>query len=102
MKLFSQFDQFIEERTTLYVFFYLAFVVFLRMSEFTYFIKNLENEEFNKWFLIRRSMRLYDDYLKLTLSVSKTDSFRQEITLTIAVIDDDACLVRALKHLFRK
>ena len=46
------------------------------MSEFIYLIKNLYNKEFNKWFFIRRLIKLYDDYLELILSMFKIDSFR--------------------------
>ena len=46
-------------------------------------------------------MTLFDDHLELTLPASKTDPFRRGITLNVAASGDDACPVRALRHLFR-
>ena len=45
-------------------------------------------------------MRLFHDHLDLTLPATKTDPFRQGITLTAAATDDDACAVKALRHPF--
>ena len=56
--------------------------------------------EFHKWFLTRRSERLHDDHIESTLSASKTDSFRQGVTLTNAATSDKACAVAALQRLF--
>ena len=74
---------------------------FLRVGEFTYTSKDLQNPEFSKWFLTRRSVALYEDHLELTLPASKTGPFRRGITLNIAASGDDACPVQALRHLFR-
>ena len=60
----------------MYTAFCLAFVGFLRVGEFIYTAHNLKEVEFPKWFLTRRSVRFYDDYIELTLPASKTDPFR--------------------------
>ena len=82
--------------------FYLAFTAFLRVDEFIYTVKNLEDEKFAKWFLTYHSVRLYENHLKLILSIFKTDSFRQNITLTIIVINDEIYTIRALRYLFQQ
>ena len=46
-------------------------------------------------------MTLLDGHLELRLPASKTDPFRRRITLTVIASGDDACPVRALRHLFR-
>lgn len=85
----------------MYAAFCLAFAAFLRVGEFTYSARDLEDPDFAEWFLTRRSVRIYEDYLELTLPTSKTDLFRRGITLTIAASDDAACPIQALRHLFR-
>ena len=47
-------------------------------------------------------MKLYEDYLELTLSAFKTDPFQQDIIFIMVGIDDEACAIRVLKHLFRQ
>ena len=89
------------EGATLYAAFCLAFAAFLRVGEFTYSSSDREKADFSQWFLTRRSVTLYDDYLELRLPASKTDPFRRGITLTVAASGDNACPVRALRHLFR-
>ena len=84
----------------MYAAFYLAFVGFLRVGEFIYRAYNLEDMEFYKWFLIRHSVRFYNDYIELILPALKTDLFRQGITLTIAATSDRAYVVTALYRLF--
>lgn len=84
----------------MYATFCLAFAGFLRAGEFTYTARDLEEVDFHKWFLTRRSVRFYDDYIKLTLPASKTDPFRQGVIITIAASDNDACAVLALHRLF--
>ena len=59
----------------MYAVFYFIFAAFLRVGEFTYTIRNY-NYEFTKWFITRRSVRFYDDYLELILPASKIDPFR--------------------------
>ena len=89
------------EGATLYAAFCLAFAAFLRVGEFTYSSSDREKADFSQWFLTRRSVTLYDNYLELRLPASKTDPFRRGITLTVAASGDDACPVRALRRLFR-
>ena len=80
----------------MYTAFCLTFAGFLRVGEFTYTAHDLKDVEFHKWFLTRRSVRFHDDYIKLTLPASKTDPFRQGVTLTIAATGDEAYAVTAL------
>ena len=89
------------EGATLHAAFCLAFAAFLRVGEFTYSAKDLNDPDFSQWFLTRRSVTLHEDHLELTLPASKTDPFRRGITLNIAASGDNACPVRALRHLFR-
>ena len=102
LQLLPHFNRHTKRGATLQAAFCLAFAAFLRVGEFTYTAKDLEDEEFAKWFLTRRSVRLYEDHLELTLPASKTDPFRQGITLTVAATNDEACTVRALRHLFQQ
>ena len=100
LRLLSVFDSGDESALTMRAAFCLAFAGFLRIGEFTYNARDREDEDFAQWFLTRRSVRLYKDHLELTLPASKTDPFRQGITLTIAASNDDACPVRALRQMF--
>lgn len=77
----------------------LAFAGFLQMGEFTWARGEL-NPDFRNWYITRGLVLLSDDRLQLTLPVSKTDPFRQGVTLTIAATGDEACAVAALTHLF--
>ena len=72
------------------------------MSEFTYESKDLRDENFDNWFLTRRHVRLYEDHLELTLSVFKTNLFRQDVTLFVSDTNDETCAVRTLRYLFNK
>ena len=47
-------------------------------------------------------MRLYENHLELTLSVSKIDSFRKSIRLTVSDTNDEVYAVRALRYLFQQ
>ena len=47
-------------------------------------------------------MTLLDDYLELTLPSSKTDLFRNRVTLSIASALDNACPVSSLRNLFER
>ena len=82
--------------------FYFVFIVFLRVSEFTYESKDLRDENFDNWFLTRRHVRLYEDHLELTLLAFKTNLFRQGVTLFVSDTNDETYVVRALRYLFNK
>ena len=101
LQMLPYFDRETREGSTLHAAFCLAFAGFLRIGEFTHTAKDLEDPEFSDWFLTRRSATLHEDHLELTLPASKTDPFRQGITLKIAASGDEACPVQALRHLFR-
>ena len=100
LQLLPLFDCRIRGGMTMYTAFCLAFAGFLRAGEFIYTAYDLKDVEFYKWFLTRRSVRFYDDYMELILPASKTDPFRQGVTLTIAATGDEACAVTALQRLF--
>ena len=102
LQILPQFDRATRYGAMMRAAFCLAFATFLRIGEFTYSIKDREQEDFGDWFLTRRSVRLYDEYIELILPASKTDPFRRGITLTAAASGDDACVVAALRYLFRK
>ncbi len=76
LRILALFNRSTRLGVTLYISFCLAFAAFLRVSKFTYTARDREDEEFGNYFLIRRSVRLYDNYLELILPVLKTDLFR--------------------------
>lgn len=99
LELLPLFDQTTRYGATMHAAFCLAFAGFLRPGEFTWREKDLENELFAKWHLTTSSVIFYDDFLLLTLPVSKTDPFRRGVTISIAAANDEACPVKSLKHL---
>ena len=72
LRLISRFDKTTFEGVNLHAAFYLAFVGFLRMAEFTY---NKVESDFRSWYLTRGSIFLQEDQLLLALPASKTDPF---------------------------
>ncbi len=102
LQILPHFGHSTKHEATMRAAFCLAFAAFLRVGEFTYEAKDLRADDFDSWFLTRRSVRLYEDSLELTLLSSKTDPFRHGVTLTIAATNDEACAVRALRHLFQR
>ena len=79
----------------------LAVVGFLQTGEFTYRALDLQmGPAFPNWFLTKSSIRLiqHDEHIALILPPSKTDLFRQGITLIIAGSHDEACPVGAMKQ----
>ncbi len=82
--------------------FCLAFAGFLRIGEFTYSNADRNDPEFANWFLTRRSVAFYEDHVELSLPASKTDPFRQGVTILVAGADDDACPVASLQNLFER
>ena len=102
LRLLKCFHKITKHSITMQIVFYLVFTAFLRISEFTYESKDLRDENFDNWFLTRRHVRLYEDYLELTLSAFKTNLFRQGVTLFISDTNDETYIVRALRYLFNK
>ena len=86
----------------IYAAFCLAFAGFLRIGEFTYSAEDRNDPDFAKWSLTRRSVALHQDHLELSLPASKTDPFRQGVTILIAGASDEACPVAALRFLFSR
>jgi hypothetical protein len=86
-------------QANLYAAFCLAFAGFLRVGEFTWTQYSSNPLEFARWHLTWRSVDIQADRLLLTLPTSKTDPFRQGITLTIAPASDPACPLAALRNL---
>lgn len=60
-----------------------------------------QTDDFDVWHLTRRSITFHDDHITLSLPSSKTEPFRQRVTLTIAEVDDSACAVASLQHLYK-
>ena len=102
LRLLKCFYKIIKHNITIQIVFYLVFIVFLKISEFIYESKDLRDENFDNWFLTRRHVRLYEDHLELTLSVFKTNLFRQDVTLFVLDTNDEIYIVRALRYLFNK
>ena len=101
LQMLPHLNQKSREGATLSAAFCLAFAAFLRIGEFTYTSSDRQSADFGQWFLTRDSVQLFDDHMTLTLPASKTDPFRQGITLYISASDDNACPVKALRRLFR-
>lgn len=100
--MLTRLDKNTRKGASLYAAFCLAFAGFLHMREFIWARGEL-NADFQNWYITRESVLLSDDRLQLSLPVSKTDLFRQGVTLTIAATGDNACAVAlALKHLFSR
>ena len=99
--MLARLDRNTRKRANLYAAFCLAFAGFLRMGEFTWARGELNPDFWNRH-IMRGSVLLSDDRLQLSLPASKTDPFRQGVTLTIAATGDEACAVTALKHLFAR
>lgn len=89
------------EGASLYPAICLAFAGFLHMGEFTWARGEL-NAKFQTWYITQGSVLLSEDWVQLSLPASKTDPFRQVVTLTIAATGGEACAVAALKQLFGK
>ena len=80
--------------------FCLAFAAFLRVGEFTYSQSDyVDSTDFSQWHVTRASVKLAQSHLELTVPASKTDLFRQGITLMIAATGDDACPLASLTRL---
>jgi hypothetical protein len=87
-------------QANLYAAFCLAFAGFLRVSEFTWTDYTPNNQlEFARWHLTWRSVDIQTDRLLLTIPASKTDPFRQGVTLTISPASDSACPLVAIRNL---
>lgn len=102
LKMLGLLDTNVYDDANLHAAFCLAFAAFLRCGEFTYAAKDLGASDFESWYLTKKSVVLQSDQLTITLPASKTDPFRQGITLTVAASNDNACAVKSLKHLFEK
>ena len=99
--LLRQFDQSIIKETTWHASFCLMFANFLHMNEFTWSQLN-KTFDFKQWHLIKSSIIFQNDFLQLILSSFKIDSFKREMTLIIAVVDDEACVKNSFVNLFSK
>ena len=101
LDVLSTFNTSTREGATLHASFCLAFAGFLRAGEFTYSAKDRTSPNFGQWFVTRSSIILFDDRLELTLPSSKTDPFRNGVTLHIAATNDAGCPVASLRHLYQ-
>ncbi len=99
--LLRQFDQFIIEEATWHASFCLMFASFLHMNEFTWSQSN-KTSDFKQWHLIRSLIIFQNNFLQLILSSFKINSFRCEMTLIIAVVNDEAYVKNSLVNLFSK
>jgi hypothetical protein len=89
----------------LYAAFCLAYAGFLRIGEFTWSETSRTHglEEFARWHLTRRSVQIVqqNQYLLVTLPASKSDYYREGVTITLASAPDQACPVQAMIDLFQ-
>ena len=112
LRLLEFLDQRSYRGATLYAAFCLAFAAFLRIGEFTWEAHQWApgDSDFASWHATRRSIAFgptdsddhHPDRLFFTLPTSKTDPFRQGVTITIAAANDSACAVSALHLLFTR
>ena len=100
-EIVSTFDQNSLRGAILHAAFCLAFAAFLRIGEFTW-EENMWGDDFAQWHITRGSLLLSEDRLQLTLPASKTDPFRQGVTVTVAAVNDEACPVRSLRILIER
>ncbi len=101
-QIVGQFDQKTLEGATLHAAFTLAFAAFLRIREFTWTAADFRDPNFYHWHFTRNSVVLLKDRLKLVLPASKTDPFRQGVTIIVAAIDGPTCAVKSVRHLMEK
>lgn len=99
-ELVATFDRDTLHGATMYAAFCLAFAGFLRVGEFTWDKKNYRKPRFQEFFCTRRSVRLNNQSLTLTLPASKTDPWRRGVSLQIAASNDATCPVAAMRYLF--
>ena len=88
-RLIVRFNLYFKYKVIIKTIFYFIFAIFLKINKFIYSIKNLENKKFDKYFFIRRSIRLYKNYLELILLILKIDAFKRSIILIIFDINDN-------------
>ena len=115
LRLLASLDQMSHRRAMLYAAFCLAFAAFLRIGEFTWEAHQWASGDFASWHATCRSIAFgfnnsdtsgqdtsghHMDRLFFTLPASKSDPFRQGVTITIAAVNDRACAVSALHLLF--
>ena len=110
LRLLASLNQRSHREATLYAAFCLAFAAFLRTGEFTWEHHQWAAGDFVSWRATRRSITFgfedpdgdCPDWLFFTLPASKTNPFRQGITVTVAAANDRACAVSALHLLFNR
>ena len=84
----------------MHVAFCLTFANFFRVNEFIYIKVDAQTNDFDEWHVIRNHVTMSDDCLTLIISFFKIDSFKKRIAILIAIIDDVACFLRSLRHLY--
>lgn len=97
LKLILRFNQTTLKRANLHTTFYLAFVEFLQIWEFTY---NKVEKDFRFWNLTRGLVSFLENRNFFVVPSCKTDSFRWGITLTISAASYKASIVKSYNHLF--
>ena len=102
LKILANFDIFIRREITLHAAFCFAFANFLRIDEFIYKQDEQYTFDFNRWHVIKSSIIFYENSLNFTLSTSKNDFFRKNITLHIIVSNDDDYSITSLRYLFEQ
>lgn len=102
LQIIKTLDTSTQRGATLHAAFCLAFAAFLRIGEFTYSDQDRQQLDFGRWHATRSSIVLEQDKLQLSLPASKTDPFRQGVTLTIAAAGDEACPVASLRYLLER
>ena len=84
----------------IHVAFCLTFANFFRVNEFIYIKVDAQTNDFDEWHVTRIHVTMNDDYFTLIISFFKIDSFKRKIAILIAIIDDVACSLKFLRHLY--
>ena len=102
LRLLARLDKSSLEGATLHAAYSLAFATFLRRGKFIWSKSEWDNGDFQQWHASRGSILLEEDKLQFSLPASKSDPFRQGVTITVAKAADEGCAIASIKNLFAR
>ena len=100
LKMLTRLNTNISNDVNMHATFCLTFANFLRVNEFIYIKVDTQTNDFENWFVTRNHVSLSKNNLTLDISISKIDTFKRGISILIATINDVACSLKSLRHLF--
>ena len=83
----------------MYIIFIFIFAIFFRIKKFIYIANNFNNLEFDRYFVIKFSIKLFDNRFELTFLVLKIDLFRKNIIVIVIAINDVDYIVISIQYL---